>query len=189
MAYRQFQLSKAQQQELKAAEQATKKVSDMKRLMAVRVYGEGYRTDEIEAIVGCTWRSLMRWVEDYQHNGIAGVLDQRRGGNHAKLSAQQRAEVKERLNLYRPNQLLPPSVRVEQGAFWTVSDLKIAVYVWYDLIYQSDTSYRTLLHEAGFSRQQTESQYHSRPSDEVIAEFEALLEKKSPISFSSTAQD
>jgi len=189
MAHRQFELSKAQQQELKAEEQGTKKVSDLKRLMAVRLYGEGYRTHEIEAIVDCTWRSLMRWVEDYQRDGVAGVLDQRKGGNRAKLSAEQRAEVKERLNTYRPDQLLPPDMRVEQGSFWTVSDLKIAVYVWYDVTWQSDTSYRSLLHEASFSRQQTESQYRSRPRDEVVAEFEALLEKKSPISFKTTEQD
>lgn len=189
MAHREFQLSEEQHRELKAAEQATKKVSDVKRLIAVRLYGEGYQTEEIEAIVGCTWRSLMRWVEDYQRDGVAGVLDQRQGGNRARLSAKQRAQVKERLNSYRPDQLLPPDVRVEQGAFWTVSDLKIAVSVWYDVTWHSDTSYRSLLHEASFSRQQTESQYRSRPSDEVIAEFEALLEKKSPISFKTTGQD
>ena len=189
MAHRQFQLSKEQQRELKAAEQQTKRVNDLKRLIAVRLYGEGYRTAEIEGMVGCSWRALMEWCEKYQRDGVEGLLDQRRGGNHAKLSTEQRAEVKERLNSYRPDQLLPPSLRVEQGAFWTVSDLKIAVSVWYDVTWQSDTSYRTLLHEAGFSRQQTESQYRSRPSDEVIAEFEALLEKKSPIFFNSMEQD
>ena len=189
MAHRQFQLSKAQQQDLKTAEEHVKKGSEAKRLMTVRLYGEGYRTEEIEAIVGCTWRSLMRWVEAYRSVGVAGVRDQRKGGNRAKLTAEQRAEVKERLNTYRPDQLLPPDIRIEQGAFWTVSDLKIALYGGYDLIYQSDTSYRTVLREANFSRQQTESQYRSRPSEEVIAEFEALLEKKSPICFNSTVTD
>lgn len=189
MAHRRFQLNEAQQRELKTAEQQVKKVSDLKRIMAVRMYGEGYRTAEIEGLLGCSWRALMDWCEKYQRDGVEGLLDQRQGGNRAKLSAEQRASVKERLNTYRPDQLLPPSVRVEQGAFWTVSDLKIAVYVWYDVTWQSDTSYRSLLHEAGFSRQQTESQYRSRPSDEVIAEFEALLEKKLPIFFKTMEQD
>src|SRR5438046_791937 len=120
MAYRQFELSKAQQQEWKAAEQQARRINDLKRLMAVRLYGEGQRTEEIEAIVGCTWRSLMRWCEDYQREGVAGVLDQRQGGNRAKLSGEQRAEVKDRLNSYRPDQLLPPTVRVDSGVFWTV---------------------------------------------------------------------
>src|SRR5574341_1644189 len=189
MAHRQIQLNEEQQRELKRAEQQVRKVSDLKRIMAVRMYGEGYPTAEIEALLGCSWRALMEWCEKYQRDGVEGLWDQRKGGNRAKLSAEQRVQVKERLNTYRPDQLLPPAVRVEPGTFWTVSDLKIAVYVWYDVTWQSDTSYRTLLHEAGFSRQQTESQYRSRPSDEVIAEFEALLEKKSPISFNSTAQD
>jgi len=185
MAYRQFQLNEKEQHELKAAEQQVKKVSDLKRIMAVRMYGSGYATAEIETIMGCSWRALMEWGEKYRREGVAGLLDQRQGGNRAKLSAEQRAEVKERLNRYRPDDLLPPSVRVEQGAFWTVSDLRVALYVWYDVTYQSDTSYRTLLHESGFSYQHTESQYRSRPSDEVVAEFEALLEKKSAISYSS----
>lgn len=189
MAHRQFQLNEGQQRELKAAEQQVKKVSDLKRIMAVRMYGEGYPTAEIEGVLGCSWRALMEWCEKYQRDGVEGLLDQRQGGNRAKLSAEQRAKVKERLNTYHPDQLLPPDVRVEQGVFWTVSDLKIAVYVWYDVTWQSDTSYRTLLHECGFSRQQTESQYRSRPSDEVIAEFEAQLEKKLPISCNSTDRD
>src|SRR5512136_304835 len=188
MAYRTCELSKEQQQELKAAEQQASKASDLKRLIAVRLYGEGYRTQEIEVIVGCSWRSLKRWCADYQANGLAGVLDQRVGGNRAKLSDEQRVEVTTRLNSYHPDQLLPPTVRIEQGAFWTVSDLRIALDVWYDVTYQSDTSYRRLLHECGFSQQQTERQYRSRPSEEVITEFQARLEKKSPRSSNSMGQ-
>ena len=189
MAQRHFELSKEQQRELKTAEQQVSKVGDVKRLMAVRLYAEGCPTIEIEALVGGDWRSLMRWCAAYRREGVGGVLDQRRGGNRAKLSREQRDQVRERLNSYRPDQLLPPSVRIEQGAFWTVSDLIVALYVWYDVSYQSDTSYRTLLHECDFSQQQTENQYRSRPSNEVIAEFEALLEKKSPISFKPTEKD
>lgn len=188
MAHRNFKLSKEQRRELAAAEQQVKKVKDLKRIIAVRLYGEGYPTEQIGAMVGCDWRSLMRWCADYQREGLTGLLDQRQGGNRAKLSAEQRAEVRERLMSYRPDQVLPPSVRIEQGAFWTVSDLRIGLYVWYGVIYQSDTSYRTLLHECDFSRQQTETHYRSRPSDQVIAEFEALLEKKSPISFKRTGK-
>lgn len=182
MAQRDFQLSKEEQRELARAEQQVKKANDLKRIMAVRLYGEGQSTGQIEALVGCDWRSLMRWCADYRREGLVGLMDQRRGGNRAKLSREERAEVKERLNSYRPDHILPPQVRIEQGAFWTVSDLKIALYVWYDVTYQSDTSYRTLLHECEFSQQQTENQYRSRPNDETIAEFAALLEKKSLIS-------
>src|SRR5574341_148227 len=103
MAHRQFQLNEAQQRELKAAEQQVKKVSDLKRILAVRMYGEGYPTAEIEAIVGCSWRALMEWCETYQREGVEGLWDQRKGGNRAKLNAEQRAQVKERLNTYRPD--------------------------------------------------------------------------------------
>jgi transposase len=94
------------------------------------------------------------------------------------LTRPQRADLKTRLARYQPDQVLPPDVRVSQGEFWTVSDLKIVVHRWYGVTYQSDTSYRTLLHECRFSQQQTEPQYRSRPNKQAVADFEARLEKK-----------
>ena len=68
-------------------------------------------------------------------------------------------------------------MRVRRGAFWTVSDLRLAVQRWYGVSYQSPTSYLTLLHECRFSQQKPETQYRSRPSEDAVAEFEARLEK------------
>jgi transposase len=67
---------------------------------------------------------------------------------------------------------------VSQGAFWTVSDLRIAVERWYGVEYHSLTSYITLLHECRLSQQKPAGHYRSRTSEQVIADFEAELEKK-----------
>jgi transposase len=109
---------------------------------------------------------------------LAGLKSHWQGANALKLTRPQRADLKTRLARYQPDQVLPPDVRVSQGEFWTVSDLKIVVHRWYGVTYQSDTSYRTLLHECRFSQQQTEPQYRSRPNKQVVADFEARLEKK-----------
>ena len=77
---------------------------------------------------------------------------------------------------------MPPDMRVSRGAFWTVSDLWLAIQRWYGVSYQSDNSYRTLLKECELSLQRVENQHRSRPDAETIAEFEAELEKKSPTS-------
>jgi transposase len=94
------------------------------------------------------------------------------------MTPEQRAEVKAKLHQYQPDQVLPPEVRVSRGQFWTVSDLQIVIQRWYNVTYQSDNSYRTLLEESEFSLQRVENRYRSRPDEQTIADFEAELEKK-----------
>lgn len=144
----------------------------------MRLYGVGQPAEAIQAIVGCSWRVLMDWCQAYRTRGLDGLKSHWQGENALKLTRAQRADLKARLERYQPDQVLPPDVRISQGAFWTVSDLKIVAHQWYGMTCQSDTSYRTLLYECRFSQQQTEPQYRSRPSAQVVADFEAELEKK-----------
>jgi transposase len=178
MAKREFNLTEPQRNELiRVYDQAT--APDVqRRVQAVRLYGEGRAVADIRDITGCSERSLRRWVGWYEQGGVERLADQRAGGNNAKLTSDQRADVITRLKTYRPDQLFPAEIRVSRGSFWTVSDLRIGLQQWYGVTWRSATSYRTLLHESRLSVQQVESTYRSRPSDLVVAEFEARLEKK-----------
>ena len=178
MAKRTFTLTEQEIKAFQRAEDATQDVRELKRLQAVRLYGTGQPVEAIQTIVGCSWRALMDWCQAYRTSGLDGLKSHWQGENALKLTRAQRADLKTRLERYQPDQVLPPEVRISQGEFWTVSDLKIVVYQWYGATYQSDTSYRTLLHECRFSQQQTEPQYRSRPNEQVVADFEAELEKK-----------
>jgi len=178
MAKRNFELTKAKINELRRAETQTSNVRELKRLQAVRLYGEGYSVDEIASMVGSSRRALMGWCQRYRKEGIEGLKPKWQGQNAAKLKSEQRAELKEKLHQYRPEQVIAPEIRISQGRFWTISDLKIVVAKWYGVSYQSDTSYRTLFHQCMFSLQVPERCYRSRPDDWTIAEFEAELEKK-----------
>lgn len=178
MAHRAFTLSEQEVAEFQRAEAATRDVRELKRLQGVRLYGTGQPVELIETVTGCSWRALMDWRQAYQACGLEGLKSHWQGENALKLSREQRAELGARLHGQRPDEVLSPDVRVSQGQFWTVSDLKIAVQQWYSVTYQSDTSYRTLLHESGFSQQRTEARYRSRPDEQAVADFEARLEKK-----------
>jgi transposase len=68
--------------------------------------------------------------------------------------------------------------REEGGSFWTVEAVARVVEKWYGVQYRSRESYRLLLVEAGFSFQRPEGVYRSRPSEAVLAAFEADAEKK-----------
>jgi transposase len=178
MAKRVFNLTEQQRIELIRAYDQAATPDVQRRVQAVRLYGEGRSVADIRAIVGCSERSLRRWCAWYEQGGLERLEDQRAGGNNAKLTPEQRAEVIARLTTYRPDQLLPAEVRLSRGAFWTVSDLRIGLQQWYGVSWRSATSYRALLHASRLSVQQVESTYRSRPSDLEIAEFEARLEKK-----------
>lgn len=178
MSKRRFELNEQALTELWLAYDNAEDPRERERLQAVRLYGQGRPMADIEAIIGCDKRSVLRWCAKYQAQGVTGLASQWQGGNNAKLTGEQRAAVKEKLHQYRPDQVLPPDVRISQGAYWTVSDLKLAVQQWYGVSWQSDTSYRTLLHECGFSLQRPAKVYRQRPDEQTVADFEAELEKK-----------
>lgn len=171
-------LDEQERKALRHAYESTKDGEERRRLQAVRLYGAGREFGDIEDIVGCSRRSLMRWCARYRVEGIAGLQDKRAGGNRARLTQAQREEVKGRLHQYRPDRLLPPDIRISKGEFWAISDLRMAVKRWYGVTWQSETSYHQLFKDCDFSYQRTENRYRSRPTEEAIAEFEAELEKK-----------
>lgn len=178
MAKREFKLTEQQRIELIRAYDQTTAADVQRRIQAVRLYGEGWSVPAIRDITGSSERSLRRWFAWYEQGGLERLEDQRAGGNNAKLTSEQRAEVIKRVQKYRPDQLLPAEVRLSRGEFWTVSDLQIGLQRWYGVTWRSANSYRAVLHESRLSVQQVENTYRSRPSDLAVAEFEARLEKK-----------
>jgi len=178
MADRKFTLREQEVEDLQRAEDATRDGRALKRLQAVRLYGTGQPVPVIQALVGCSWRALMDWCGAYRARGLDGLKSHGQGENALKLTRTQRADLKERVNGYRPDQVLSAELRISQGQFWTVSDLKVVVKQWYGVTYHSATSYQTLFHACCFSQQQTEKVYRSRPDELTIADFEAALEKK-----------
>lgn len=136
----------------------------------------------IEQVTGAARRTVADWVQAYQAHGIDGLKPGWKGGNSRKLSSQARVEIGQRLQQMTPEQALVQDEGAATGDFWTVEDVARVVEQWYGVRYRSRESYRMLLIGSGFSFQQPEGIYRSRPSEAVIADFEADAEKKSPIS-------
>jgi transposase len=177
MAKRKFKLTELEENELKGAHQQCKDGLTKTRYQAVRLYGTGYEVGEIEQICGCSRPSLMEWCRSYRQYGVAGLVDQRRGGNRAKLSGVQVEQLQQQLEDYTPGQLLGPAHCYGDGQFWCVPDLAQLVERDYQVTYKSDTSYRTLFKRCNFSCQRPGSQYWSR-NELAVLEFDQQLEKK-----------
>jgi transposase len=178
MAKRQFQLTDKERRVFEQAEQQTRDAYELRRLQAVRLYGSGVATQEIRQLVQCSDRRIREWAQRYQQAGVVGLKSSWQGENALKLSREQRTDLKQRLQQYRPDQVIAPDIRISRGQFWTISDLQIVVKSWYAVEYRTSDSYRTRLHECGLSYQRTEKVYRSRPDVQTVADFEAELEKK-----------
>jgi len=176
MAKRKFKLSEKASNELQGAYHNSTQGQARTRFQAVRLYGEGWAVPEIARLCGCSPSSLMEWCRTYRHEGIAGLVDQRKGGNHAKLSAMQIELLCELLHTYTPAQLFALDECVGDGGTWSVPDLARLVEQRCCVVYQSDNSYRTLLRKCGFTRQRPGHFYKSR-SEQAVMDFEEALEK------------
>ena len=180
MAKRQFHLSEEEIEAIRQREQETDDPQELKRLQTVRAYGSQVPIQQITAVVGCSQDRVRHWSRRYKQGGLDGMRSQWATQNAAKLTIDQKAEIKQRLHAYPPAELLSAEVRISQGAFWTVSDLQVAVKQGYGVVYQDEDSYRRLLHHCGFSYQRTEAVYRSQADEHKRDEFEQQLEKKSP---------
>ena len=178
MAKRKFQLTDEAKRAFEQVERQTRDAYEVRRLQAVRLYGSGVATREIQQLVHCSDRRIREWTHRYQQAGVEGLKSHWQGENALKLSRAQRADLKQRLHAYRPDQVIAPDVRISQGQFWTVSDLQLVVKAWYEIEYRTLDSYHTLLHECGLSYQRAEKVYRSQPDAQTVADFEAELEKK-----------
>lgn len=176
MAHRHFALTDAANRALRAAYQATSNGPYRTRLQAVRLYGLGYPTPQIAEITGCARSSLMEWCRAYRDGGIAALADQRVGGNSAKLTPTQVADLRANLRQYTPRSLLGPQTATPDGLAWTVDDLRRAVLHWYGVTYHSRVSYTTLFGRCGFSYHRPAKVFRSR-NEAAVTAFEAQIEK------------
>lgn len=119
MAHRQFTLTKQEIIELRQAANRTRDTEELKRLQAVRLYGEGHPTSEIMRLVDVAERSVLRWCAQYREEGLAGLASGRVGNQSAaRLSREQRTDLKDKLRQYKPDRFCHPkfeSAKVSSG--------------------------------------------------------------------------
>lgn len=146
------------------------------RYQAVRLYGQGYPTEEIVRITGCNRTSLLEWCGKYREQGPEGLKEHRGGPHRAKLGKDEMTEIADKLRQYTPHDLFGPETYTSSGQHWTVEDLVRAVEKWKGITWKSRSSYHGLLAHCGFTYQRTEKVYKSRRERDVM-DFEDGIEK------------
>lgn len=180
MKERKFKLTTEAEQALQVAYLNSTDGATRTRYQAVRLYGTGYKVEEIQKLCGCSVRSLLEWCQRYQAEGIIGLVDHRLGGNSSRLLPLEIESLSQLLHSTSPAQLLGSENCDGDGTYWTVSTVQQVVWLRFGVRYKSLTSYRTLLTECNFSYQRASKQYKSRNEFKVM-DFEEQLEKNSLI--------
>jgi transposase len=173
MRTRTLRLTETEVVALKQAEQQTKRTHELRWMQAVRLFGSGMAVKQVVEVTGLSERTIQRQAARFREAGVKGLRERRVGGNRARLTPEQRAEIAEKLHQYRPVDL-----KVSQRDYWTVSDLAVVVEQWYGVVYQAVDGYYDLLRASGFSLQRSTKVYRHQPSAAALADFEAGLEKK-----------
>src|SRR5687768_15558675 len=108
MSRQRKKLTEEQVKELQAAQLSSEDAASALRYQAVRLYGLGYAVATIQEICECGLPSIWEWNRKYHRQGVAGLIDQRQGGNRAALQPLELEALHGWLHAYKPNQLLGP---------------------------------------------------------------------------------
>ena len=157
MAKRRYYLTKREVNDIHAYMDERDDPARNVRLRAVLMYGTGSPVEEILEQVGCSRSSLLSWCRAYRFRGLSGLEDQRRGGNNARLTDGQIADLTRRLQIYSPRSIFGQKASTSDGQQWMVEDLFKAIKLWYGVVYQSRSSYYKILEMCAADKEQAET--------------------------------
>ena len=176
MPRKRFEVTEQEEHALQQAYRQTKDAATRTRYQAVMLYSQSYPVAEICQVTACHRNSLMEWCRKYRQQGVVGLQDHRGGPRRSKLKVEQIEEVRQKLEMYSPHDLFGPDTHTASGQHWTVEDMARAVQSWYEIVWESRSSYHRLLARCGFTYQRSEKVYKSR-REAAVMDFEADVEK------------
>jgi transposase len=147
--------------EFRAAATAAKDANQARRLLALAAIRDGLSRADAARIGGMDRQTLRDWVHAYNTSGIAGLINRKAPGPAPKLSAAQKAEIKE-LVLKGPDPEADGVVRWRRIDLVRFAEKKFKVKV------DADTMGR-VLRELGFSHISARPRYPAQPEDAVIS--------------------
>lgn len=155
------------------AERETRRAVELRRLQGIGMYASGMELETIQQVTGAPRRTLANWVAAYRAKGLAGLKVGQMDGNNRVSTQTERAQLVSRLQ-----PVADTPVSTGKPRFVDIEQVQQVVEQATGKQYRSRESYRPLLIDGGFSFQHPEGVYRSRPSEALIAEFEADAEKK-----------
>lgn len=134
---------------------------------------QGFSIYEISKFLLRSENTIRSWVKAYQKAGISSIFPHYRGDNAAKLTREQKGQLKAIL-------FKPPSDYGIPSQFWDISSLKTYIKAEFGVEYESNESYRLifLLHNFSFHLPSTFDRH--RNEKKIIKRMKAIKREIQP---------
>lgn len=114
------------------------------RLRAVLDYHNGEKWAELTSRYHCSRSTLLSWCRNYRRLGSEALINPRPAGTVRRLSGTQVNDLMQRLSTATPAGVFTGDETTDRK-LWTAKDLFRAIRIWYGVVYNSPTTYYTLL--------------------------------------------
>jgi len=158
---------------LRAFVKQAKTASEIERARALLTLAKGKKRAEVAEIFEVHMDTLDGWQTAFKRGGIAGIRNNPYPGNHRKLTREQKDEIKKTITEKTPQEL-----GLSEKRFWTVRLLKSLIKKEYDVVYDSEATYRKLFYSFGFScHKPGKHNRNQRPKE--VERFRVAVKKRS----------
>jgi transposase len=159
--------------DLKRLARASRDANQTRRLLALSVIYDGGRRSEAARIGGVGRQIVRDWVERFNAEGPAGLIDRKAPGNPSKLNDEQRAALAEIVER-------GPIPAVDGVVRWRLIDLTAWVWEAFGVSLSEATMSRELK-ALGFAKISARPRHHAQ-NPEAQAAFKKISRRRSPIS-------
>ena len=127
-------------EELNEFIQSNPDARELKRAVAVQMFGKGYKHREIGESLGVSSGFISKWTQVYQQRGLSGL----------KLAYQGS------VGYLEPGQRQAVIAWLQSKNYWNLAELQGYIQDEYDVVFDSKQSYYTLFEQAGISWKKTQ---------------------------------
>ena len=81
-----YEIEKEKLEEIRQERSKTNNKKEDRRLYVIELRILGYTNEEIVKKIDVNPRTILRWIKSYVENGVQGILNKKRQGNHRNLT-------------------------------------------------------------------------------------------------------
>ena len=90
-----YEIEKEKLEEIRQARSKTNNKKEDRRLYVIELRILGYTNEEIVEKTDVNPRTILRWIKSYIENGVQGILNKKRQGNHRNLTYEEEEKLLE----------------------------------------------------------------------------------------------
>ena len=159
-----YEIEKEKLEEIRQARSKTNNKKEDRRLYVIELRILGYTNEEIVEKTDVNPRTILRWIKSYIENGVQGILNKKRQGNHWNLTYEEEEKLLEKF--------------IKQADSGQMTDVKQLKEEYVKMVGHSiggSQIYR-LLKRHGYRKVMPRSRHPKKASEEVIETSKKLTQ-------------